>query len=91
MQPPKIFDCTLLIVHGDVMFTLRAPLMRLKLVPGMGVVLKAGDLYMLESAEGAIIVVIESSQLLAHEGGISTPERIWGAHWLSEKRGLLTC
>ena len=90
-QPPKTFDCTLLLVHGEMMFTLSAPSMRLKLSAGVGVALGAGETYMLESAEGAIVVVIESPHLQAHECGISSPERIWGARWPGEKRGHSAC
>ncbi len=48
---------------------------------GMGCVFGKHEPYSLESATGAILLIVESDELTAHRCGISTPERIAGATW----------
>ena len=94
-DPPSMRDSAILIVQGTATFTLGKPRMRLKLVPGVGVVVNADDRYRLESDLGAIVIVIESECLEATELAISTPDRICGQTWpgesvISRRRTLLS-
>jgi hypothetical protein len=84
-QPPSTHDCALLIVHGQMIFAGERGVPRLDLSPGVGLVMKAGERYTLESAKGGIVLLIESDSLTANERGISTPERIMGQLWPGER------
>jgi redox-sensitive bicupin YhaK (pirin superfamily) len=52
---------------------------------GMGAVFNPNEPYTLTSETGAILLLVESQQLTAHERGISTPDRIAGATWPSDQ------
>jgi hypothetical protein len=86
--PPCTHDCTLLIVHGQVIFRGEGGVPRLDLSPGVGLVMKAGQHYTLKSAKGGIALLIESDSLAANARGISTPDRIMGQRWPGEPDGL---
>jgi hypothetical protein len=75
----------LLVVHGRITLTTQSPTLRIDIHAGMGCVLDAGEPYAIESATGAIVIIIESDSLTAHERGISSPERIAGATWSGDK------
>ena len=85
-RPSTSHDCALLLVHGQVIFAAESGL-RLDLSAGVGVVLKAGEYYRLESARGGILLLVESAVLAATEGGLSTPSRILGQRWPGEPDG----
>jgi hypothetical protein len=79
---PSFTDAAaLLIVHGRITVTTVHPQTRMDILAGMGCVFDAGEPYAIESAAGAIVIIIESEQLSAHERGISNPGRIAGAIW----------
>jgi redox-sensitive bicupin YhaK (pirin superfamily) len=59
-QPPSTHDCALLIVHGQVVVGGEGRAPRLDLSPGVGLVMKAGEHYMLESSRGGIVLLFES-------------------------------
>jgi redox-sensitive bicupin YhaK (pirin superfamily) len=74
----------LLVVHGRISVTTTAPTIRIDIHAGMGCVFDAGERYALESATGAIVIIVEADPLAAHDRGISSPERIAGARWPSD-------
>jgi hypothetical protein len=74
----------LLCVHGRITITTLDPAMRIDIHAGMGCILKSNEPYSIESGTGAIVIIVESDSLSAHERGISTPERIAGARWPSD-------
>jgi hypothetical protein len=51
---------------------------------GMGIVAAREEPYSLKSDSGAVLLIVEAEQLLAHERGISNPGRIAGATWPSD-------
>ena len=74
----------LLVVHGRITITALDPAMRIESHAGMGCVFDREEPYTIESATGAIVIIVEADQLIAHERGISSPERIAGARWPSD-------
>lgn len=86
-DPPSSHDCALLIVHGELIYSSEPTAPRLQALAGMGLVIKAGERFTLESPKGAIVVLIESDLLAANERGISTPERIRGQRWPGDSDG----
>jgi hypothetical protein len=81
---PSIDHAALLCVHGRITITTLDPAMRIDIHAGMGCVFDPGERYSIESATGAIVIIVESDSLFAHERGISSPERIAGARWPSD-------
>lgn len=80
------FPCgaALLIVHGRGILIGLDISVRLDLLAGMGVVLAANEGISLSSETGAIVIVFESTELEAHECGLSTPGRMMGQCWPGE-------
>jgi hypothetical protein len=74
--------CAVLVVHGDLLCI--SEMGRAKLAGGVGVVLERDEQCVLESRRGAIVILMQVKHLVAHEFGMSTPERIRGQHWPSE-------
>lgn len=84
-DPPAERASAILLVHGEVTLDETRPyLVRHFLSPGMGVVMAADVPYRIESATGAILIVVEAEHLQATECGISTPERIFAQLWPGE-------
>jgi hypothetical protein len=83
IEPPTTHDSALLVVHGQL---LRSEDVggRVQLSSGMGAVIKASQLYRLESSRGAIVLTVEAKHLKATEEGICTPARIMGQRWPGE-------
>jgi hypothetical protein len=50
----------------------------------MGAVFLGHEPYTIESATGAIVLIVEADDLKPHARGISTPERIAGQIWPSD-------
>ena len=84
-SPSLTHAAALLCVHGRLTITTSQPQIRIDIHAGMGCVFDAGEPYAIESATGAIVIIIESDSLTAHERGISSPERIAGATWSGDK------
>jgi hypothetical protein len=80
---PMSQACVLLIVQGELVFEWGTT-MRLELSAGVGVVLNAGEQCALVSRDGAILILVQSNDLEAHDCGISTPQRIMGQRWPGE-------
>jgi hypothetical protein len=80
-SPSLTHAAALLCVHGSVIVTTSQPQIRIDILAGMGCVVDAGETYAIESATGAIVIIVEADQLTAHERGISRPERIAAATW----------
>jgi hypothetical protein len=80
-SPSLTHAAALLIVHGRITVTTKSPTIRIDIHAGMGCVFDAGEPYAIESATGAIAIIIEADSLTAHERGISSPKRIAGARW----------
>ena len=76
--PSLTHAAALLVVHGQVTVCAHC---RVDMSGGMGVVLAKGEPYSLETEAGAIILVVESNELIAHRRGISSPPRIVGQQW----------
>jgi hypothetical protein len=76
-------DCALLVVSGRVLATGDIG-GHIDLSGGMGIVLRAGERYSLESSKGAILIVVEAKHLNPTPEGISTPQRIMGQRWPGE-------
>jgi hypothetical protein len=51
---------------------------------GMGAVFEPIEPYSVRSDTGAIVLILESSELTPHARGISSPERIAGQTWPSD-------
>ncbi len=83
-DPPRSHDCALLVVHGEVSFAGPRDTLRLELRSGVGLVLKAGTDYRLQSQAGATVLLLECERLHATAQGLSTPARIAGARWAGE-------
>jgi hypothetical protein len=80
-SPSLTQAAALLCVHGRITVTMLEPPMRIEILAGMGCLLESGEPYTVESAAGAIVIIVEADQLTAHDGGISSPERVAGARW----------
>ena len=76
---------TLLVVHGRITTHLDA---RIQFSGGMGAVFLGHEPYTIESDAGAIVLIVEATELKPHASGISSPERITGQTWPSD--ALLT-
>lgn len=50
----------------------------------MGIVVAPEEPYSFTSDSGAVVLIIEAEQLLAHKRGLSNPERIAGQTWPSD-------
>jgi hypothetical protein len=83
-SPSLTHAAALLVVYGRITVTTQLPTIRMDIHAGMGCVFDAGELYTIESATGAIVIIVEADQLAAHERGISRPEPIAGARWPSD-------
>ena len=81
-------DSALLVVSGRVTATYDLGV-HIDLSGGMGIVLKAGEWYSLESSKGAILIVVEAKQLSPTPEGISTPQRIMGQRWPGETATII--
>ena len=84
LAPPVTHDSTLLIVSGKVSVLLDAG-DRASLSGGMGVVIEAGQHYVLDSPTGAIAITVHSPRLQTTAQAVSTPERIMGQRWPGER------
>jgi len=81
LEPPATHDCAVLLVHGRITLAAADTGLRLELLAGVGVLVKTGERYTLESEQGAILLVVEAQELKATRQGISTPQRITGQRW----------
>jgi hypothetical protein len=63
---------------------------RINIHAGMGAVFEKKEPYSLTSDPGAILLIVESDDLETHERAISTPQRIAGQSWPSDKIGSMT-
>jgi hypothetical protein len=72
----------LLVVHGRITITTHLDA-RIQFSGGMGTVFADHERYTIESATGAIVLVVEAADLKPHARGISTPQRIAGQRWPS--------
>jgi hypothetical protein len=69
----------LLCVHGRLTVTTHQ--FKIDILAGMGGMFDRDEPYTIESATGAIVIIVETDRFTAHERGISSPERIAGARW----------
>jgi redox-sensitive bicupin YhaK (pirin superfamily) len=83
--PPANRDCVFLVVYGQVTVTTIEPQCRLCLPPGVGIVIKSGERYSLETDQGAIALAVESEWLKETREAISTPARIMSRPWPGEE------
>ena len=73
-------DCTVLAVHGEATATTPRGT-PVPLAGGVGVLLKAGKPWALESRKGAILILVECDELEAHPSGLSSAVRVHGSLW----------
>jgi hypothetical protein len=85
--PSLTHAVALLVVHGRTTVTTELDA-RIRLSGGMGAVLGRDEPYSIESDTGAIVLIVESTELAAHSRGISSPDRIAGQTWPSD--GVVT-
>jgi redox-sensitive bicupin YhaK (pirin superfamily) len=85
--PSISHGATLLVVHGRITITTHIDA-RIQFAGGMGVVFTDHEPYTIESDAGAIVLIVEATDLKPHARGISTPQRIAGQTWPSDS--LLT-
>jgi hypothetical protein len=83
-SPSVTHAAALLCVRGRITVTTSQPQIRIDILAGMGCVFDAAEPYSIESATGAILLIVEADSLAAHERGISSPERVAGARWPSD-------
>lgn len=88
LEPPATHDCALLLVHGRMTVTATHTGMRLALDAGVGVTVRAGEHYTLESETGAIVIAVDARHIVPTPAGISTPARIAGQRWPGEEELL---
>jgi redox-sensitive bicupin YhaK (pirin superfamily) len=80
--PSLTHAAALLVVHGQITITSeRGQPRSTDIHAGMGVVVGREEACSFKSDTGAILIIAEAEQLIAHKRGISTPERITGATW----------
>jgi redox-sensitive bicupin YhaK (pirin superfamily) len=85
IEAPSITHAAaLLIVHGRVTIEPADTGARINFSGGMGAVFSPNEPYTLKSETGAILLLVESQELIAHARAISTPQRIAGATWPSD-------
>jgi len=83
--PSVTHAAALLVVHGQLTITsTRGIPANITIHAGMGSIFAPNEPYTLKSDTGAIILVVETDTIEAHERGISTPQRIAGAQWPSD-------
>ena len=63
-------------VHGRITITTHEVESKIRFLAGMGAVFDQDEPYSIESNSGAIVLIVESSELTPHARGISTPDRI---------------
>lgn len=80
--PPLTHAGTLLVIHGRITITKLVAATHIDMHAGMGCVFDR-DEPSLHSDTGAILLIVESQELIAHPRGISSPERIAGQRWPS--------
>jgi hypothetical protein len=81
--PSITHAAALLVVHRRV--TIESEIgARINFSGGMGAMFSPNEPYTLQSDTGAIILIVESQELTAHNRAISTPQRIEGATWPSD-------
>jgi hypothetical protein len=85
-SPSLTHAAALLVVHSRITVTTHQ--FKIDIHAGMGCVFDKHEPYSLTSEIGAILLIMESDQLVAHERGISTPARIAGARWPSDSDGI---
>jgi hypothetical protein len=85
--PSLTHAAALLVVHGRITVTTELDA-RIRLSGGMGAVFRRDEPYSIESDTGAIVLIVESTELAAHPRGISSPDRIAGQTWPSD--GVVT-
>ena len=83
--PSLTHAAALLVVHGRTIVTPFATGAKIGVSGGMACVFGKNEPYSLESEIGAIVLVLESDTLTAHLRGISSPQRIAGQTWPSDK------
>jgi redox-sensitive bicupin YhaK (pirin superfamily) len=83
--PSLTHAAALLVVHGRItIVSERGNTCNINIFAGMGVVFEPQEPYTFKSDPGAILLIVEAEQLLAHDRGISNPERIAGQTWPSD-------
>jgi hypothetical protein len=87
-SPSLTHAAALLVVHGRITVQTQSPTLRIDLLAGTGCLFDAGEPYAMESPTGAIVIIVESDSLTAHERSISRPERIAGARWPGDSDGI---
>jgi hypothetical protein len=84
--PSLTHAAALLIVHDRITITSeRGEPRNANIHAGMGVVVEREETYSFKSDSGAILLIVESQELTAHTRAISTPQRIAGATWTSDR------
>lgn len=84
--PSLTHAAALLIVHGRVTLCTEDPISRFDLSAGVGAILQKDERYSLTSDSGAIFLILEAAELVAHPRGISSPDRIAGQTWPSDAK-----
>ena len=84
--PSLTHAAALLAVHGRITIVSEHGSTRhINIHAGMGAVVEPQEPYTFKSDLGAILLIVEAEELLPHERGISTPERIAGQTWPSDR------
>jgi hypothetical protein len=81
--PSLTHGAALLVVHGRITVITQLDA-HIRLSGGMGAVWGRDEPYSIESDIGAIVLIVESTELAAHFCGVSSPERIAGQTWPSD-------
>jgi hypothetical protein len=77
--PSITHAAAVLIFHGKVI--IESDGIRSDFSAGIGAIFDTNEPYTLESEPGAILLIVETQELIAHARGISTPQRIAGQSW----------
>jgi hypothetical protein len=85
IEAPSITHAVaLLVVHGRVSIEPDDTHAKINIHAGMGAVFSPNEPYALESGTGAILLLVESQELIPHTRALSSPQRIEGATWPSD-------
>lgn len=86
IEAPSVTHASaLLCVHGRITVATESPKTQINVHAGMGAVLEKDEAYSLQSEEGAILLIVEAQELTPHARATSTPKRIAGATWPSDR------
>ena len=84
VELPTSQECALMVVSGAATVMNFEPRFTVDLWPGVGVVVEEGEGYALQTAQGAVVIAVNSERLNVSKEAISSPDRVAGQIWPGE-------